>query len=69
MAFCPSGMAGDALDIEKPIVFKHEEIFASTDNFSDSNLLGHGQYGSVYYGVLRDQVSRASFQEKFEFLA
>uniref|UniRef100_A0A453FFG0 Protein kinase domain-containing protein n=1 Tax=Aegilops tauschii subsp. strangulata TaxID=200361 RepID=A0A453FFG0_AEGTS len=25
------------------------------DLFSDANLLGHGTYGSVYYGVLRDQ--------------
>lgn len=47
---------GDALDMEKPIVFTHSEILSSTDYFSDSNLLGHGTYGSVYYGVLRDQV-------------
>ena len=54
----PSGMVGDAFDMEKPIVFKHEEILSSTDNFSDTNLLGHGKYGSVYYGVLRDQVCK-----------
>ncbi|RWW75554.1 hypothetical protein BHE74_00016439 [Ensete ventricosum] len=53
-----SGMMGDAFDMEKPIVFKHEEILSSTDNFSDTNLLGHGKYGSVYYGVLRDQVCK-----------
>ncbi|XP_074578093.1 lysM domain receptor-like kinase 3 [Curcuma longa] len=68
----PKGMAGDALDIEKPIVFKHEEIFSSTDNFSDSNLLGHGQYGSVYYGVLRDQevaIKRMAALKTKEFMA
>lgn len=43
-------------DMEKPVVFTHEDILSSTDGFSDSNLLGHGAYGSVYYGLLRDQV-------------
>lgn len=46
----------DVFDREKPIVFTYQEILASTDSFSDANLLGHGTYGSVYYGVLRDQV-------------
>lgn len=46
----------DVFDVEKPIVFTYEEILSSTDGFSDSNLLGHGTYGSVYYAVLRDQV-------------
>ncbi|VAH63551.1 unnamed protein product [Triticum turgidum subsp. durum] len=49
------GMVVDVFDREKPIVFTYEEILASTDLFSDANLLGHGTYGSVYYGVLRDQ--------------
>jgi hypothetical protein len=49
-------MGVDVFDREKPIVFTYEEILASTDSFSDANLLGHGTYGSVYYGVLRDQV-------------
>lgn len=43
-------------DVDKPVVFSCEEIFSSTDGFSDSILLGHGTYGSVYYGILRDQV-------------
>ena len=46
----------DVFDMEKPVVFTYEEILSSTDGFSDSNLLGHGTYGSVYYGVLHDQV-------------
>lgn len=42
--------------MEKPVIFTYEEIFSTTDGFSDSSLLGHGTYGSVYYGLLRDQV-------------
>lgn len=38
------------------MVFTYEEIFSSTDGFSDSRLLGHGTYGSVYYGLLHEQV-------------
>lgn len=53
-------MVAEAFDMEKPIVFTHEEVFYSTNSFSDSNLLGHGTYGSVYYGVLRDQVCTVS---------
>ncbi|XP_047056783.1 lysM domain receptor-like kinase 3 [Lolium rigidum] len=51
----PKGMVVDVFDREKPIVFTYDEILASTDLFSDANLLGHGTYGTVYYGVLRDQ--------------
>lgn len=43
-------------EVEKPLVFTYEEIVSATDGFSDSNLLGHGTYGSVYYGLLHDQV-------------
>lgn len=53
-------MAADVFDREKPVVFTYEEILASTDSFADANLLGHGTYGSVYYGVLRDQVRHRS---------
>ncbi|KAL6845594.1 hypothetical protein ACP4OV_025089 [Aristida adscensionis] len=51
----PKGVVVDVFDREKPIVFTYDEILTSTDSFSDANLLGHGTYGSVYYGVLRDQ--------------
>ena len=46
----------DVFEMDKPVVFTYEEMFSSTDGFSDSNLLGNGTYGSVYYGLLRDQV-------------
>ncbi|KAJ1285319.1 hypothetical protein BS78_03G270900 [Paspalum vaginatum] len=51
----PKGVTADVFDREKPIVFMYEDILTSTNSFSDANLLGHGTYGSVYYGVLRDQ--------------
>jgi hypothetical protein len=43
-------------NMEKPVVFTYEEVLIATTNFKDSELLGHGAFGSVYYGVLRDQV-------------
>lgn len=51
-----AALGSHVLDMEKPVVFTYEEIFSSTDGFSDSRLLGHGTYGSVYYGLLREQV-------------
>lgn len=47
--------------MEKPLVFSYEDILSSTDGFSDSNLLGHGTYGSVYYAILRNQVTSLYF--------
>ncbi|GKC41980.1 LysM domain receptor-like kinase 3 [Tanacetum coccineum] len=41
---------------QKPVVFAYEEVLSCTDLFSESNLLGHGTYGSMYYGLLREQV-------------
>ncbi|MED6137554.1 hypothetical protein PIB30_066033 [Stylosanthes scabra] len=51
----PSTIGPDIFGMDKPIVLTYEEIFHSTNGFSDSNLLGHRTYGSVYYGLLRDQ--------------
>ncbi|XVE52022.1 hypothetical protein DITRI_Ditri02bG0087000 [Diplodiscus trichospermus] len=62
----------DVLDVEKPVVFTYEEILFSTDGFSDSNLLGHGTYGSVYFAFLRDQevaIKRMTATKTKEFLA
>ncbi|KAF3775387.1 LysM domain receptor-like kinase 3 [Nymphaea thermarum] len=55
----PKDMAG-VFHADKPVIFTYEEILSSTEGFSDSNLLGHGTYGSVYYAMLRDQ-ARFSF--------
>lgn len=68
----PKAIGPDVLDMEKPVVFTHEEILSSTDGFSDSNLLGHGTYGSVYYGLLRDQevaIKRMTATKTKEFMA
>ncbi|XP_073048377.1 LOW QUALITY PROTEIN: lysM domain receptor-like kinase 3 [Primulina eburnea] len=51
----PTVIGTDVFDMDKPVVFMYDEILSSTDGFSESNLLGHGTYGSVYYGLLRDQ--------------
>ncbi|CAL5443897.1 unnamed protein product [Camellia sinensis] len=65
-------IGADLFDVEKPVVFSYEEILSSTDGFSDSNLLGHGTYGSVYYGLLRDQevaIKRMTATKTKEFRA
>ncbi|XVF26852.1 hypothetical protein REPUB_Repub14bG0055100 [Reevesia pubescens] len=62
----------DVLDVEKPVVFTYEEILFTTDGFSDSNLLGHGTYGSVYFGLLRDlevAIKRMTATKTKEFVA
>ncbi|GAA0152092.1 hypothetical protein LIER_37418 [Lithospermum erythrorhizon] len=68
----PKVIGNDVFDVEKPVVFTYEEIRSSTDNFSDSNLLGHGSYGSVYYGLLREQevaIKRMTATKTKEFIA
>ncbi|KAB5574284.1 hypothetical protein DKX38_001478 [Salix brachista] len=67
----PKGLATDAFD-EKPVVFTYEEILFATDEFLDSSLLGHGTYGSVYYGHLHDQevaIKRMTATKTKEFTA
>ncbi|GKA32925.1 hypothetical protein Tco_0719292, partial [Tanacetum coccineum] len=49
-------IATDVFDVEKPVVFAYEEVLSCIDFFSESNLLGHGTYGSMYYGLLHEQV-------------
>ena len=51
-----AALGTNVFDPEKPIIFTYDEILYLTDGFSDASLLGHGTYGSVYYGVLRNQV-------------
>ncbi|XP_052180954.1 lysM domain receptor-like kinase 3 [Diospyros lotus] len=68
----PKVISNDVFEMEKPVVFTFEEILSSTDGFSDSNLLGHGTYGSVYYGLLRDQevaIKRMTATKTKEFMA
>ncbi|KDP40856.1 hypothetical protein JCGZ_24855 [Jatropha curcas] len=68
----PKALGTDMLDMEKPVVFTYEDIIFATDGFSDSNLIGHGTYGSVYYGHLHDQevaVKRMTATKTKEFMA
>lgn len=68
----PRAVESDVFDMEKPVVFTYDEILSSTDGFADSNLLGHGTYGSVYYTHLRDQevaIKRMAAIKTKEFLA
>ncbi|XP_020226407.1 lysM domain receptor-like kinase 3 [Cajanus cajan] len=67
-----STLGPDVFDMDKPVVFKYEDIFSSTDGFSDSNLLGHGTYGSVYYSLLLDQevaIKRMTATKTKEFMS
>ncbi|KAJ4917808.1 LysM domain receptor-like kinase 3 [Raphanus sativus] len=68
----PKALGDGMFEIEKPTVFTYEEIRAATDGFADSNLLGHGNYGSVYFGLLREQevvVKRMTATKTKEFAA
>ncbi|KAH6782320.1 protein kinase family protein / peptidoglycan-binding LysM domain-containing protein [Perilla frutescens var. hirtella] len=68
----PTVIGTDVFEVEKPVVFTYEEIVSVTDGFSDSNLLGHGTYGSVYYGLLQDQevaIKKMTTTKTKEFMA
>ncbi|CAG7867984.1 hypothetical protein BRARA_F00223 [Brassica rapa] len=68
----PKALGDGMFEIEKPTVFTYEEIRSATDGFADSNLLGHGNYGSVYFGLLREQevaVKRMTATKTKEFAA
>ncbi|KAG5016221.1 hypothetical protein JHK85_022357 [Glycine max] len=67
-----STLGPDVFDMDKPVVFTYEEIFSTTDGFSDTSLLGHGTYGSVYYSLLRDQevaIKRMTATKTKEFMS
>lgn len=45
---------------ERPVVFSLEEISEATNDFDETNKVGEGGYGSVYFGVLGEQVWKVS---------
>ncbi|KAL5576913.1 hypothetical protein UlMin_018612 [Ulmus minor] len=68
----PKALRADVFEIDKPVVFTYEEILSATEGFSDSNLLGNGTYGTVFYGLLRDQevaIKRMTATKTKEFMA
>ncbi|KNA14747.1 hypothetical protein SOVF_103730 [Spinacia oleracea] len=68
----PKAIGNDAFEVEKPVTFTYEDILASTEGFSEANLLGHGAYGSVYYALLHDQevaIKRMTATKTKEFMA
>ncbi|XP_077253554.1 lysM domain receptor-like kinase 3 [Tasmannia lanceolata] len=44
-----------AFESERPVVFSLEEIEEATGNFDKTRIIGEGGYGSVYFGMLREQ--------------
>ncbi|KAF7809328.1 lysM domain receptor-like kinase 3 [Senna tora] len=44
-----------SFDSERPAIFYLEEIQEATNNFDESQIIGKGGYGSVYFGKLRNK--------------
>ncbi|KAL9244599.1 hypothetical protein vseg_018362 [Gypsophila vaccaria] len=68
----PRAIGNEAFEVEKPVVYTYEDILAASDGFSEANLLGHGTYGSVYYGLLHDQdvaIKKMTATKTKEFMA
>ncbi|KAH9605117.1 hypothetical protein KSS87_005741 [Heliosperma pusillum] len=68
----PRAIGNETFEMEKPLVYKYDDILSATDGFSESNLLGHGTYGSVYYGLLHDQevaIKKMTATKTREFMA
>ncbi|KAI9127968.1 hypothetical protein K1719_000961 [Acacia pycnantha] len=60
------------ITVEKSVEFSFEELAKATDDFSISNKIGQGGFGTVYYAELRDEkaaVKKMDMQASKEFLA
>lgn len=45
-----------SIESERPVTYSLEEINEATNNFDESRKIGQGGYGTVYIGVLKEQV-------------
>lgn len=52
----PRSAAGFSLFGPQGVRFTIEELEQATKQFNESNLIGHGSFGSVYKGLLRHTV-------------
>lgn len=41
---------------DKPVMYSLEDIYEATKDFDDARRIGEGGHGSVYFGILGDQV-------------
>ncbi|KAG6727789.1 hypothetical protein I3842_02G142500 [Carya illinoinensis] len=67
----PKALGTDVFDMDKPVVFTYDEIFSATDGFSESSLLGHGIYGSMYHALIQEQevaIKRMAATKTKEFM-
>lgn len=53
---------------ERPVIYSQEEIEQATNNFDEAKKVGEGGYGSVYFGVLREQVCEV-FTSTFQLIS
>lgn len=60
------------ITVDKSVEFSYEELAKATDDFSLSNKIGQGGFGSVYYAELRGEkaaIKKMDMQASREFLA
>ncbi|KAK9133245.1 hypothetical protein Scep_012773 [Stephania cephalantha] len=64
------GLTGITMD--KSVEFSYEELAKATNDFNDSNRIGQGGFGAVYYAELRGEkaaIKKMDMQASKEFLA
>lgn len=49
------------ITVDKSVEFSYEELAKATDDFSLSNKIGQGGFGSVYYAELRGEVCSSKY--------